>query len=584
MLNQNDKKGLFNRIRLHQKAKVVKTARILPPWLPRFRKWLYGLAFVALLFLIVESGMQYRLPPVLVVISTAIDYLVFGLFLFDACLTFYFSLPRIRYFQTNWMDFLVFLPLVLNVVTIRTGVGLIVIRNLLILAKVFTRSRKFSNLVHGVRLNTAQIVAMSFLATILIGTLLLTFPTATVDGKGASFIDALFTSTSATCVTGLIVQDTPTYFSTFGQIVILVLIQLGGLGIMTYSAFVALLLGRFGLGQRKMMQEMFEEDRNVLSMIFYIFKMTLIIEGVGMVLLFVRWIFHFDDVGQALYFSLFHSISAFCNAGFSLFSDSLMGFMSDPSVNVIIVCLILIGGIGFIVVHDITGVVRKTRRALSPHSKLVLYTSAFLIVVGFFIIFFFEFDKALLGTSLPTKIWAVLFQSVTPRTAGFNTLDIASLSRVTLTVIIILMFIGASPGSTGGGIKTSTFAILLLSIRSTLKSEASVEAFKRTIPISSVMKAISLLVSVLILVAVIFFLLMIFEEKPYLDLLFETVSAFGTVGLSTGITPHLSIGGKILITLLMYLGRIGPLTMGLALARSMRRGKIVYPDARIMIG
>jgi len=333
-----------------------------------------------------------------------------------------------------------------------------------------------------------------------------------------------------------------------------------------------------------MMQEMFEEDRNVLSMIFYIFKMTLIIEGVGMVLLFVRWIFHFDDVGQALYFSLFHSISAFCNAGFSLFSDSLMGFMSDPSVNVIIVCLILIGGIGFIVVHDMTGVIRKRRKTLSPHSKLVLYTSALLIVAGFFVIFFFEFDKALLGTSLPTKIWAVLFQSVTPRTAGFSTLDIASLSRVTLTVIIILMFIGASPGSTGGGIKTSTFAILLLSLRSTFKSEASVEAFKRTIPISSVMKAISLLVSVLILVAVIFFLLMIFEEKPYLDLLFETVSAFGTVGLSTGITPHLSIGGKILITLLMYLGRIGPLTMGLALARSMRRGKIVYPDARIMIG
>ncbi len=353
---------------------------------------------------------------------------------------------------------------------------------------------------------------------------------------------------------------------------------------MTYSAFVVLLIGRFTLGQRKMMQEMFEEDRNVLSMIFYIFKMTLIIEGVGMILLFLRWIFHFDDVGQALYFSLFHSISAFCNAGFSLFPDSLMGFASDPSVNVIIMGLILIGGIGFIVVHDITGVARKTRRTLSPHSKLVLITSAFLIVVGFFIIFFFEFDKALLGTSIPTKLWTALFQSVTPRTAGFNTLDIASFSHVTLTIIIILMFIGASPGSTGGGIKTSTFAILLLSLRSTLKSEASVETFKRTIPTSCVMKAISLLVSVLILVALIFLLLMIFEDKPYLDLLFETISAFGTVGLSTGVTPHLSMPGKILITLLMYLGRIGPLTMGLALARSFRRGKIVYPEARIMIG
>lgn len=575
---------MFERNPFLRRTRIIKTGKALPPWLPQFRKWVYGLAFIALVFLIIESGMQYRLPRALTLLSVTLDYLVFLVFLTDACLTFYFTLPRTHYFRTNWMDLFVFLPLLLNVVTFRAGAGLIVIRNLIILAKVFTRSKKFSNLLHGIRLNTAQIVAISFLATILVGTLILTFPTATTDGRGASFIDALFTSTSATCVTGLIVQDTPTYFSTFGQIVILVLIQLGGLGIMTYSAFVALLIGRFSLGQRKMMQEMLEEERNVLGMIVYIFTMTLIIEAVGVVLLFARWVFHFKDPGTALYFSLFHSVSAFCNAGFSLFSDSLMHFVSDPAINVIIMLLIFVGGIGFIVVYDINGILWKRRKTLSPHSKLVLVTSGLLLIAGFFIIFFFEFDKVLVGKTLPTKICASLFQSVTPRTAGFNTLDIASLSQITLTVLIMLMFIGASPGSTGGGIKTSTFAILLLSLRGTLKAEADVVAFKRTIPDSIIMKAISLLVSVLILVATIFILLMIFEDKPYLELLFETVSAFGTVGLSTGITPELSVGGKLLITLLMYLGRIGPLTMGLALSKGLRRSKITYPDARIMIG
>jgi len=575
---------ILSRLGFRRRPKVLKTSRQIPDWLVQFRYGVYGLAFIALVFLVLESGLQYPLPPFLIVFAVILDYTVLFVFLADACLTFYFTVPRFVYFKTRWMDILVLVPLMLNVVSIKTGIGLIVIRNLLILARQFTRSPRFSGLIQGIRLNTAQIVAISFLVTILVGTLLLTFPTATSDGRGTGFIDALFTSTSATCVTGLIVQDTPSYFSTFGQIVILALIQLGGLGIMTYSAFVALLLGRFSLGQRKMMQEMFEEDRNVLSMIVYIFKMTIIIEAVGVVLLFTRWVFHFEDVGKAFYFSLFHAVSAFCNAGFSLFSDSLMGFVADPAINAIIMALILIGGIGFIVVYDITGAFQKKRRTLSPHSRLVLVMSAVLITAGFFIIFFFEFDNTMLRTPLPTKLWASLFQSVTTRTAGFNTLNVAALSQVTLTVMIILMFIGASPGSTGGGIKTSTFAILLLSLKSTLASQENVTAFKRTIPHSVVMKALALLVSVLILVTAIFISLIITENKPYLSILFETISAFGTVGLSTGITPELTNTGKLLITLLMYLGRIGPLTLGLALARIPRRGRIGYPDARIMIG
>ena len=385
-------------------------------------------------------------------------------------------------------------------------------------------------------------------------------------------------------MTGLIVQDTPIYFSNFGQIVILSLIQLGGLGIMTYSAFVALLFGKFSLGQRKIVQEMLEEDRNVLSMIFYILKMTFIFEAIGVILLFCRWIFQFKDFGQTIYLSIFHSISAFCNAGFSLFSDSLCQYISDPFVNFIVMALIFCGGIGFIVVFETTNRIRHSKKRIGPHSRLVLTTSAILILAGFFALFFFEFDGILLDKPIAGKIWASLFQSVTTRTAGFNTISIASLSNITLTIMIILMFIGASPGSTGGGIKTSTFAIILLSIKSILRGKENIEVYKKTIPYSSVMKAIALFIMALMMVSAVFLLLLVFENKPYLPLLFETVSAFGTVGLSTGVTPDLTNTGKLLITLLMYLGRIGPLTLGLALASDIRRERILYPEAKIIIG
>ena len=575
---------MTDRIHLWRQSRVIKKGQDIPSWIPQFRRWVFGLAFLALGFLVFESGMRWQLPPFLRIVSSVLDYLVFAAFLTDAVLTFFYTYPKTRYFRTNWMDFFVFIPLILNQVSLRAGAGLIVLRNIIVIVKVFTRSRKFTNLIRGVRLNTAQIVVISFAVTILIGTLLLTFPTATEDGRGAGFLDALFTSTSATCVTGLIVQDTPTYFSTFGEIVILVLIQLGGLGIMTYSAFVAILFGRFSLGQRKIMQEMFEEERDVLSMLTFILRMTLVIELARMLLLFTRWVFHFENTGEALYMSIFHSISAFCNAGFSLFSDSVSGFVTDPIVNIAIMLLIILGGIGFIVVYEVTARARRRKRYLSPHTKIVLLTSGALITAGFFILFFFEFDGALIRLPLHSKLWASLFQSVTTRTAGFNTIPIGALSSLTLSVMILLMFIGASPGSTGGGIKTSTFAILLLSVRSILKGKPAVEAFRRTIPASGVLKALALLVSALFIVGMIFFLLLLSEDQPYLDLLFETVSAFGTVGLSTGVTPSLTAIGKLLITVMMFLGRIGPLTLGLALSRSFLRDRIDYPEARIMIG
>ena len=567
-----------------KRTRVLRTGAEIPLRVLKFRKLVYALAFLALLFIIVESGFRWRLPSILHIISLAIDYVVFLAFLVDVGLAFYYTYPKNKYLKENWLDVLVFVPIILNMVSVKVGAGFIVLRNVVVILKVFTRSRKFSNVLRRVRLNAAQMVVMSFLGTILIGTILLTFPAATMDGLGTSFIDALFTATSATCVTGLIVQDTPTYFSVFGQVVILVLIQLGGLGIMTYSAFIALLFGRFSLGQRKIVQEMYEEDRNILNMIIYIIKMTFLFELVGCILLWMRWIFFYNSVGDALYASIFHSISAFCNAGFSLFSDSLMGFDADPVVNIVIMGLIIAGGLGFVVVYESVRLSLKRNRVVSLHTKLVLSMTLLLILFGFFIIFFFEFEGTLSRSSIPTRLLASLFQSITTRTAGFNTIDIASLSSITLTVMIILMLVGASPGSTGGGIKTSTFAIIMLSIRSIVRGEENITVMKRTIPGEIILKSLSLLVSALILISIIFSFLLICEDKPYLPLLFETVSAFGTVGLSMGITSELTHVGKFLILVLMFLGRIGPLTLVLALSTSRKKGKLTFPEAHIMIG
>ncbi len=564
--------------------RILKKGGAIPAWVSQYRKIIYGLSFAGLLFLIIQSGLNWQLPGSLRIFSSILDYLIFITYLSDAVLNFYYTYPKRDYIKNNWLDILVFMPIILNIVTTNAGVGFIVIRNIVIIIKTFTRTRKFANVIKGIRLNTAQIVLISFGGAILVGTILLTFPTATVDGRGARFIDALFTSTSAVCVTGLIVQDTPVYWTLFGQIVILILIQLGGLGIMLFSAFLVLIFGRFTLGQRQMVQEMMDEDRNVLNMIIYIFKMTFIIEAIGALFLFIRWIFTSPNIGTAFYYSIFHSVSAFCNAGFSLFSNSLESYVADPMINIIIIALIIFGGIGYIVIYEVLARFRGRTKRLSTHSRLVLTTTTILIVGGFLLIFFFEFDHSLMHYSLNSKLLAAMFQSITPRTAGFNTISISALSPVTLMIVIVLMFIGASPGSTGGGIKTSTFTILILSLRSIFTRRANIEVYRRTIHNTLVYKAIALVVASMLLVITVFILLLAFEEQAFLPLLFETVSAFGTVGLSMGITMDLTLAGKLLIILLMFAGRLGPLTLGFALTRSLRRGMLNYPDAKVMIG
>ncbi|UCG44490.1 MAG: Trk family potassium uptake protein [candidate division WOR-3 bacterium] len=436
-------------------------------------------------------------------------------------------------------------------------------------------------------------MALSFVGLIAAGTLLLCFPAATGDGRGTPLLDALFTATSATCVTGLIVRDTPVFFSRFGQLVILGLIQLGGLGIMTFSASLAVVFGRrLGAARRRVVADLIEESRNIDigQTLRYIVLFTLTAEALGTLLLFMRWLPEYPNPWYALYVAGFHSVSAFCNAGFSLFPDSLVHYAADPAVNLVVIGLIVSGGLGFVVVHEMLNreTVRRgpvfSFRRLTVHSRMVLWTTGLLTLAGTVLFFFFEYDGVLAALPVPAKLVASVFQAVTPRTAGFNTVSMAGLKPVTLLLFLALMFIGASPGSTGGGIKTSTFAVLFMAVRSRIRGRQDVEVHGRVVPKDVVYRATSIAVTSVAIVAGFFILLLATETGAFQDVLFETTSAFGTVGLSTGLTGQLSPVGRVLVTLLMYIGRLGPLTLALAMRARVSRLPIEYPSSEVMVG
>jgi len=449
----------------------------------------------------------------------------------------------------------------------------------------------------------SKLLASSFLVTMILGTVFLTFPRATTDGKGASLVDAAFTATSATCVTGLTVINTNDddasnidlqSFSTFGQVVIFILIQVGGLGIMTLSAAFVLLLGRrLGMRSQALMQDVMEEQsrQDLERSIRTIVKMTFLFEGIGAIFLFIRFLPVLGDVKQAAFYSVFHSVSAYCNAGFSLWGDSLISWREDSVVMCTIMGLVTIGGLGSTVV---AALIHRENWSRSPrsswarwpiHVKTVLVVSLALVLFGTVVYYFFEYDNSLKGMSLGDKLMSSLFQSITMRTAGFNTTDLGELHRVTLIVMVLLMFIGGSSGSTAGGVKTSTVAVVFLSVRSMILGRDEVEVGGRSIPKSIVYKSIGILVVFLALLVFFFLALLAVEpDKGFEALLMETVSALATVGVSQGITPDLSNVGKVLIIFLMYVGRIGPLTLALALGERRRRGVMHYPEGKIMVG
>ncbi|MGQ9616761.1 MAG: TrkH family potassium uptake protein [Spirochaetota bacterium] len=438
------------------------------------------------------------------------------------------------------------------------------------------------------RVSPAQLIIVSFASIILIGSFILYLPYAHSKGTSIRYIDALFTATSSVCVTGLVVVDTGTAFSRLGHIFILMLIQAGGLGIMTIAAFIQLSLGsqlsvygRFStasfIGQTDL--------RNLFTVIRAIVMITFLFELTGTLLFLPFFLRRMMGSFEALFYSIFHSVSAFCNAGFSLYSNSFMHAVGNLLCNLVLMWLIVSGGLGFTVILNIGRRLLKGRKErITVQTMIVLISSLSLITLGALGFFLFERGYMLRGLKPHEKFLASLFQSITTRTAGFNTVDIGSLRHVTLFMMSTLMFIGASPGSTGGGIKTTTFFILILSIITILRDQRFNTIFNRRIPFQVVNRAFAILVSSLCLIVAGTFLLSLTERFSLIQIFFEIVSAFGTVGLSTGITPMLSDFGKILIMLFMFVGRLGPLTIVLAV-RTMQVTKLItYPEERIMVG
>jgi trk system potassium uptake protein len=471
--------------------------------------------------------------------------------------------------------------------------ALALLREAVLLGMLVSRSRTSPRLTTLLSTEPARLMFLSFLATILVGATLLTHPAATTAGRSTGLLDALFTATSATCVTGLTVQDTATHFTRFGQVVILALVQIGGLGIMTFSVSLAVLLRKpVDLNRRAAMQDMLDHDTlsGVRRLTVFIVALTLLAEFAGGVGLSVAWYGRCGGLASTVYHAFFHSVSAFCNAGFSTFSDNLMSFRGDAATNVIVCLLIVGGGLGFLVALDLLHAGRRRLRRhptgcrVRTQTHIALRVTAILLVGGALLIYLFERHASFQDFPAAERLWASLFQSVTARTAGFNSCEIGQMSAPSLFAIVVLMFIGACPGSTGGGIKTTTVAVLWAAMFSAIRQRANVEICRRTVAAEVILKATAVLCVALALVVGFTLALLQVEQRPLLPVVFEVVSAFGTVGLSTGITPALTAGGKLLIIILMFFGRLGPLTLAYAFAQRSASDHYAYAEERIMIG
>ena len=437
-------------------------------------------------------------------------------------------------------------------------------------------------------LSPAGVIALSFGVTGLVGTLLLWWPISHAPGEDLTFLDALFTASSALCVTGLIVVDTGTAWSPFGQTVIMILIQLGGLGLVTFGTLFALALGRrVGFGERMRVAEQVSAFQvgGVVQLVRNIFLLSLGVELVAALLLYPAFAAE-EGRGTGAFYALFHSVSASNNAGFAFYGDSLSRFVGDPVVNLVITGLFILGGLGFIVQVNLIGWVRNRRKnRLTLHTKIVLLFTGVLIALGFGVVAALEWNNPATMGELPlgAKLWGAFFQGVTPRTAGFNTLDYSAMENPTLIFTMLLMFIGGSPGSTAGGIKTVTFFVLAASAWSLVRGRGELTIFGRRVSTATALKAdtVVLLSSGIVIAALI--ILSITERVELLPLVFETISAFGTVGLSMGATGELSAIGQLVIIALMYLGRVGPMTFALAIAQEPVGDDIKHPEEEVLI-
>lgn len=453
--------------------------------------------------------------------------------------------------------------------------------------------KKFSNFIN--KMEPTQIMVMGFALVIFIGAILLNMPIATKTGESIGFLDALFTSTSAVCVTGLVAVDTSMYWSFFGQLIIITLIQIGGLGFMTVTTLFALIIKkRINLRERLLIQESLNQIdlSGLVKLTRYILLTTFLIEGIGALILSTVFIPQFG-LYKGIWYSIFHAISAFCNAGFDLMGvvsgpfSSLTSYVNNFTVTITISLLIILGGIGYPVILDV--IKNKKLSKLNLHSKIVIFSTITLILFGMIFIFVLEFNnpKTLGNLSFGGKILASFFQSVTLRTAGFNTIDLAVMRECSIFLMIILMFIGASPASTGGGIKTTTVATLVLTVKSFIFQKQDIEICERRISELTVKKSLGVFLIGLVVVVTGTLIISITDpDFSILEVGFEVVSAVATVGLSIGGSPNLSVLGKVFIIMFMFIGRVGSLTIFMALtSRGVKKNApIRYPEGKIIVG
>lgn len=460
----------------------------------------------------------------------------------------------------------------------------ITVFHLILLTVILGRLSHVSAFLKGLKLDPTQMLVMGFGLSIFIGSLLLALPISTQSQIPLDYIEALFMATSAVCVTGLSTINVGQELSTFGQLTILILIQIGGLGIMSLSALFALFISRkFSQKESQEFQQSYATDTlsNAFQLLFSIFKVTLITEFIGAIMIFSIWHTDFSTPYEALFNSIFLSISAFCNAGFTLFDNSLAVYTNSTLLLLIICTLIIIGGLGFPVIYNLTKA--KTFKQLRLQSKLAISMTFSLLIVGTIAILITEYNTTLATMDWHHKILTAFFNSVTARTAGFNTIDISAFNPATITVLLGLMFIGASPGSTGGGIKTTTFGVIIAAFWNNIMSRNKIEIFGRTIATETSLKAISITILSSGIVFIGLIALLITQTQTFLALCFETVSAFATVGLSMGITSDLSNIGKVFIMLLMFIGRVGPLTIAFALSIKRPKTNYAYPEEKVLI-
>ena len=436
-----------------------------------------------------------------------------------------------------------------------------------------------------ISLNPPMVLSLGFAILIIAGGLLLSLPFFTKSGQATPLVDSLFVAASASCVTGLTPVNTLEHWNTYGHILIIILIQIGGLGVMSLASIIPLILGKkIGMKSRQILKEQLnvESLEGMIVLFKYVLAFTFGTEVLGAILLSIKFV-PLYGAGKGVWYAVFHSISAFCNAGFDILGDSIFPFRDDLLINLTLCALVIVGGLGFVVTSELFR--RRSFKKLSTHSKLVLMVTAILLVLGTVMFLFLENEDGVLQyETLKGSILESFFQSVVARTAGFYSVDLSKIKDSTALMLMGLMFVGGSPGSTAGGIKTTTLGVLVLSTHAVVRGESEPVVFGRHIGTETVRKALAIFLVSIVIILSVSFMLTITESAPLVDILYETVSALATVGASKGITPHLTDAGKNLITLCMYLGRIGPMTMAFAFGMKAKKSLIRYPESFISIG